>query len=180
MSLYQALGLVICTQYFPAKSSELIQYNHIIHTAAQTFSLDNVYRYDREFRLHVARHHNRSWGVILQQAWTMFLKDRIGHYSGAKSNNNGTPNTGNQARRRLCFDFNAGNCTFGKRCKFDHRYSFCNKYGHGSFNCRRAKANRSSNQSGVATMSSNTFHQNIFETKDKNHWDKYEKDKGKN
>ena len=27
------------------------------------------------------RHPTRSWGVILQQAWTMFLKDRIGNNS---------------------------------------------------------------------------------------------------
>ena len=40
----------IYTEYFPSRSSELIQYNHIIHTAAQTFAWDNVYRYDHEFR----------------------------------------------------------------------------------------------------------------------------------
>ena len=68
----------IYTSYHPTKTGELIQYNHIIHTASQTFAWDNVYRYDREFRIHMTCHHlHRSWGVILQQAWAMFLKDKI-------------------------------------------------------------------------------------------------------
>ena len=68
----------IFTQHFPDKAGELIQYNHIIHTASQSFSWENVYRNDLEFRLHISKHHpNRSWSVILQQAWSMFLKDKI-------------------------------------------------------------------------------------------------------
>ena len=43
----------IYTAYHPTRGSELIQYNHIIHTASQSFAWQNVYRYDREFRLHM-------------------------------------------------------------------------------------------------------------------------------
>ena len=49
----------------PARSTELIQYNHIIHTAALTYIWDNVYTYDKEFRLHLSRHPERCWGIIL-------------------------------------------------------------------------------------------------------------------
>ena len=49
----------------PARSTELIQYNHIIHTAALTYVWDNVYTYDKEFRLHLSRHPERCWGIIL-------------------------------------------------------------------------------------------------------------------
>ena len=49
-----------------------------------------------------------------------------------------TGNANLNTRQRLCFDFNHGSCTFGKRCKFDHHCSFCNKFGHGSYNCRKA------------------------------------------
>ena len=131
----------IYTGYHPGRGGELIQYHHTIHTAAQTFVWDNVYRYDKEFRIHMTRYHlHRSWGVILQQAWSMFLKDRIGSTPSSGNGNFGRSNgnTNNGARRRLCYDFNSGHCTFGKKCKFDHRCSFCNKFGHGSFNCRRA------------------------------------------
>ena len=129
---------------FPRKSAELVQYNHIIHTAAQTFTWENVYRYDREFHLHMSKHHLvRSWSVILQQAWAMCLKDRVTSSSphGGNHGGNGGNSRGNHSgvRCKLCFDFNAGNCTFGHRCKFDHRCSFCNKFGHGVFNCRRAR-----------------------------------------
>ena len=71
----------IYNDFHPHRASELIQYNHIIYTASQSFVWENVYKYDREFRLHIAKHHiHRSWGIILQQAWSMFLKDRVNHY----------------------------------------------------------------------------------------------------
>ena len=50
----------IFTRKFPSKASELIQYSHIIHTAANTASWDNVATYDREFRRHMSRHPLRS------------------------------------------------------------------------------------------------------------------------
>ena len=80
----------IYTSYHPSRAGELIQYNHIIHTASQTFLWENVYRYDREFCIHMSCHHmNRSWVVILQQAWSMFLKDKVNH--------NYTPGSSKQA-----------------------------------------------------------------------------------
>ena len=44
----------IYARRYPEKSTELIQYNHIIHTAASITSWDNVASYDREFRRHMA------------------------------------------------------------------------------------------------------------------------------
>ena len=61
----------------PSKAQEFIQYNHIIYTASLTYHWDNVYRYDKLFRMHVDRNPGRSWGIILQQAWALCLKDRI-------------------------------------------------------------------------------------------------------
>ena len=45
---------------FPHRSSELIQYCHLIHTASQSFTWENVYMYDKDFRLHMARHPSQS------------------------------------------------------------------------------------------------------------------------
>ena len=70
----------IYSRRHPDRSFELIQYNHLINTAALTFTWENVYLYDRDFYRHMARHPKRSWAVIIQQAWTMRLKDR--HKSG--------------------------------------------------------------------------------------------------
>ena len=93
------------------RAGELIQYNYIIHTALQTFTWENVYCYDREFRMHMSRYHLvRSWSVILQQAWSMCLKDKLqgttpnNSYSG----NGNTPVNKGGTRCRLCFDYNSG------------------------------------------------------------------------
>ena len=67
----------VLTSTYPQKSTELLQYNHTIHTAATSYIWENVYNYDKEFRQHIARHPTRVWNVILQQAWTMILKDRL-------------------------------------------------------------------------------------------------------
>ena len=126
----------IYMEAYPGKAGELIQYNHVIHTASQTFSWDNVYRYDREFRIHMSKHHlAQSCGVILQQAWSMYLKDKInageGGFGSSKNQSGGSNGSTPNARHKLCFNYNAGNCSYGHRCRFDHRCSFCNKFGHG-------------------------------------------------
>ena len=67
----------IITGAYPKKATELLQYNHTIHTASNAYVWENVYSYDKEFRYHISRHPGRPWNVILQQAWTMILKDRL-------------------------------------------------------------------------------------------------------
>ena len=46
---------------YPHKSSELIQYCHIIHTASLTYVWENVYFYDKEFRIHMLHHPQRRF-----------------------------------------------------------------------------------------------------------------------
>ena len=46
----------IYTRAYPEGASELIQYNHIIYTASQTFIWKNVYTYDKEFRTHMSQY----------------------------------------------------------------------------------------------------------------------------
>ena len=147
----------IYTYFHPNRAGELIQYNHIIHTASQTFVWENVYHYNREFCIHMSCHHLvRSWSVILQ-AWSMCLKDKL-QGNNLPTNSYQGGNTNPQSHRsgaccRLCFDYNNGNCTFGKKCKFDHRCSFCNKFGHGSFTCRKAAVS-AARRNGSASDSS--------------------------
>ena len=140
--------LDVYTSQYPEQTSELIQYGHIIQMAAYTYSWENVYLYDREFRRHMERHPERSWGVILQQAWTMFLKDRLNSMPGHKTsygNNGHQTESRSGVVKKLCFAFNRGEC---KLCKFDHRCGFCGKFGHGTFNCRRANGNGNGGNGG--------------------------------
>ena len=113
----------------PDRSAQLIQYNHIIGTASATYIWDNVYQYDCHFRVHMARNPARSWGIILQQAWAMYLKDK--HKLDFGSNNK------SERRNKACWRFNIGKCSYGNTCKFEHRCFACNKFGHGSHNCRK-------------------------------------------
>ena len=69
----------VYTRYYPDRATALIQYSHIIFSAAQTFAWDNVYMYDKEFRIHLSNYPQRSWAVILQQAWSMCLCDKVKH-----------------------------------------------------------------------------------------------------
>ena len=130
----------ILTRVYPGKASELIQYNHTIYTAALTFAWDNVYHYDKEFRMHISKFPQRSWSVILQQAWSMCLKDRVGshHHNDEINKNNGQSNQQKGKRRDICKRFNRGKCTYGQKCKFEHRCEVpkCGKFGHGAHICR--------------------------------------------
>ena len=125
----------IYTEHYPVKAPELIQYNYIIHSASLSFTWDNVYAYDCDFRMHISRHPSRSWSVILQQAWTMRLCDRNG--SGISSVGNGGSRSHN---RNVCYKYNRGRCNFGFNCKFDHKCVICSKFGHGAYNCHKAGA----------------------------------------
>ena len=125
----------IYTGRYPNKSSELIQYNHIIFTASQTYIWENVYLYDKEFRLHISNYPPCSWAVILQQAWAMYLKDWIKLDSTGSFPRNGNNNPNSKGKKENCRRFNVGKCTAGRSCKFDYRCNECGKWGHGAHIC---------------------------------------------
>ena len=139
----------VYTQEYPHRAPELIQYNQVICTAAQSFLWENVYHYDKEFRLHLANFPKRSWAIILQQAWTMCLKDRLRtEYVGRHGQKGG--------KKEACKQFNRGECTAGLSCKYDHRCMVLErgKFGHGAHICHKqkgAQANQN-NASGNANV----------------------------
>ena len=137
---FRVLSDIYC-KFHPNRSTELIQYSHVIHTAAAMYVWDNVYAYDHDFRLHLATNPGRSWSIILQQAWAMRLKDRLKFHDnstggGNKYNQNGSSDK-NRNSKDFCKRFNRGRCTYGARCRYDHRCSYCFKPGHGLHNCRK-------------------------------------------
>ena len=157
----------IYTRQHPHRSPKLIQYNHVIHSIATTYTWDNVYAYDREFCIHLSKHPERSWAMILQQAWSMKLKDRIyksDQYAGSSSssgvtaktfqngnNNNHTPNGKGGKANKPCQRFNKGFCKFGTGCRFEHRCSYCFKFGHSVLHCRKLIIDREKAQKSKDT-----------------------------
>ena len=133
----------IYTHEYPHRATELIQYNQVIFSAAQNFVWENVYHYDREFRVHLSNFPYRSWSVILQQAWTMCLKDRIkGMSDDYRSGSSARKNRKGEA----CKCFNKGKCTAGLSCKYNHRCTVpdCGKFGHGAHICHKRNQNTNS------------------------------------
>ena len=136
---------------YPHWSTELIQYNHVIHSILGLYTWDNVYSYDREFRLHLAKHPERSWSVILQQAWSMKLRDRLNTHFGGAANVSyddnkkfKSPSGQNSSTGEPCRRYNKGKCNFGAHCRYDHRcaYAPCRKFGHSILNCRKLAADK--------------------------------------
>ena len=93
----------------PSRATELTQYSFIIHDAAQAFPWENVYAYDRIFRRHMSKFPTRSWGIILQQAWSFKMRNRVSGSEGRPRD--GRQSSGNNKSKEVCWKFNRGKCT---------------------------------------------------------------------
>ena len=123
----------IYTRFYPHRATKLVQYNHIIYTVASTYVWENVYTYDCEFWMHLSNFPQRNWSIILQQAWAMYLKDKL-----VKDDFKGNNSKGKYNKEKCC-RFNKGTCPDGMHCNYDHRCNICGKFGHGAHICRKRK-----------------------------------------
>ena len=83
--------------------------------------------------MHLSNFPECNWGVILQQAWSVYLKDRIHRYDRYDNSQSSSPGS---KKKEICKRFNKGKCNKGFRCNFDHRCLECGKFGHGAHICR--------------------------------------------
>ena len=133
----------IYTRANPHRAGELIQYNHIIHTISHSYVWDNVCKYDKDFRLHLGHFPQRNWGIILNQVWAMRLRDRLRNDGGwGQSSSGGSGNGNRQGFKDVCCRYNQGRCSFGVNCRFDHKCSYCFKFGHTVKTCRKLAADK--------------------------------------
>ena len=98
-----------------------------------------MYQYEKEFRLHISRHPQRSWVIILQQVWNLKLCEKLRH-----DHNNDSK--GKFKSKEICKRFNRGKCPNGMSCKYEHRCLNCGKFGHGEHICRAKNNNAPRNQ----------------------------------
>ena len=172
----------IYTKYHPHRASELMQYSNDIHVASLTYIWENVYLYNKEFRLHLSKHLMRSWGLTLQHAWNLKMKDQIGSIhqqtGSEKGRNNWFAGDGRldrgSAKQRIskpCKRYNRGKCNFGTNCKYEHRCQYCMKFGHKILVCRKLnndkdhKWTKNSNREGCKSPEGKSFQPNNHKDK---------------
>ena len=64
----------IFAQANPKRASELFQHMANIREAANIFSWESVYAYDKQFREIMGFFPQRNWGIIYNHGWMMMLK----------------------------------------------------------------------------------------------------------
>ena len=76
----------------PKRAKEIWQYVDVIHTAAASYSWENVYNYDVTFRHLMEFNPARSWAVTYGHMWNISLRDPLtknGYTSRNNSNHSG-------------------------------------------------------------------------------------------
>ena len=133
----------IYTKQFPLCASKLIEYNHVIHSISSVYTWDNVYSYDKDFHIHMGKNPNCNWSIILQHSWSLRLRDKISRQDNSSGfNHNNNHKSGGGKSSDPCRRYNKGKCNFGPSCRYDHKCSYCFKFGHTILNCRKLQADR--------------------------------------
>lgn len=142
----------------PHHADELYDYKYSIRDAAATYVWENVFDYDVEFRLHMARcKHNRSWSARLDCEYNRLLKNHISfrHDKNGNDHLGGAREAKPSEARDICHRYNKGRCTWGNQCRYLHKCSKCGKMGHGAVICR---SSGSKTQSDVEPKAEPSLH----------------------
>ena len=140
MKLNQAFSVFsnIYTKANLHRSSELIDYNHVIHTISLCYVWDNVYLYNKDFRMHIAWSPERNWSIILQQAWSLRLTGNMNSSSGGGH----SPGSNKDRIPEPCKRYNRRKCNYGTLWRYEHHCSYCLKFRHTILTCRKLLADQ--------------------------------------
>ena len=154
----------------PERGTELLQYAHIIHTAAANYPWENVAFYDFTFRHRMASKPWRSWAKTYTQGWNLALNSLSvsrNTNNGASTSTSHSNNNNNQKTRsfqqkekdwrdKCCWRYGKNKCTrSAKECNYDHRCKFCGGWNHSYTDCkkRNPKQGGSNDQAGKPAQS---------------------------
>ena len=151
----------IYVQSNPHRAGEIMQYMHVIHTAAANYSWESVSYYDFMFRHLMAAKPWRSWAKKYNQGWNLALRRDHGGNLSHSSYSQGANQPA--AKRRdwkedCCWKYNNNKCNKGNDCKYDHRRTYCGAWNHSFYNCRKRKprgAAGNKDQSGKSPKGNN-------------------------
>ena len=143
----------------PTRSVEILQYIDVINNAAKVFTWENVARYDYIFRHLQESKPHRSWAKTYTQMWNVTLNEPK---RSVYETHNREHSSRKQDGQQICWKFNKNACNYGKKCRFEHKCSYCGSYNHGYWNCSRKTGgnnysknrNRRSSSSSRASSSS--------------------------
>ena len=114
-------------------AKDYLQYTRMVGELAARFTWQSVLVFDDEYRVRQAAQ-GFPWGTDAPHLSTVVLRDR----ALQQANNSNANKTSKQQGRRpvgqsgkeLCLQYNAGNCTYGARCRLEHACSQCGSKDH--------------------------------------------------
>lgn len=127
----------IYLEKWESRTNELLQYSHIIQTAAMNHPWENVYNYDIAIREIMTDNPGRLWGTICQLTWSLEMGEPVNKHPSQTTGPTGVSqqSSGQKFGRKICWRFNKGRCTFGSNCEYDHRCAVCGSRSHGRHSC---------------------------------------------
>ena len=111
--------------------------------------------YDYTFRQLMSEYPERSWVLVYNQMWNLSMRDPLhkvgrnmdfsgGKRSGGNSGSSQGSNNHVSQRNDYCWRFNKNRCKFGQRCRYEHKWFYCDTLGHGLYNCNKKNNKRKS------------------------------------
>ena len=133
----------------PNRSAEIWEYVYVINAAASAHSWESVAFYDYTFRQLMAAKLMRSWAKTYLQGWNLAMShSSSSNVAGKTPVNSSDRSTGHRDwRDDCCWRFNRNQC-HKRDCNFDHHCTYCGKWGHGFYNCRKRLRKESGKEFG--------------------------------
>ncbi len=165
ISAWTSAFLIFTSVYLsahPTRTQELLKYMHLVRTAASRYGGFGWRSYDQQFRLRMQEYPQRSWAVIDNELWSLYMTQssvvastfpmgirqqgqNVGgfqpQFSNRQAGNSGFrtqfSNTGWKSKEKICFDFNKKTCQ-RKPCMYKHKCMHCKESGHGAIDCKKS------------------------------------------
>lgn len=124
----------------PTKAGEMVDYVHAIEEAASIYVWENVAKYDRLFRLNMAKFPHREWSKRHQKHYESSMKEPIAIRNLIAQAKKIHPLANSKSSRKPCWRFNKhGKCFLGDKCDQEHKCNKCRLHNHGGVNCHKGR-----------------------------------------
>lgn len=129
----------------------MIDYLHAIEEVASIYVWENVAKYDRLFRLNMAKFPHQEWSKRHQKHYESAMKEHIAVRNLISQAKRVQPAGLHNDKRKPCWHFNKhGKCFLGEKCDQEHKCNKCGLHNHGGVNCTKGRKDNlsSDNKSG--------------------------------